>query len=790
MNVNDRKLFSNRGARNRLSQMSGIMTSSEPLMNEVQKFERGGTVRERAISGEGALDQLASSSRTPMDFRALDRNLGARVKAADEAVQGSILRFLGNTFRVIRDKIFHEESGVEIEEPSLKREILTQGERIAEEDMAMAMPVPQGQPRVFTQPVPETMDPVTTPEFTADPRLGMGELMRGTGMPMADGFEPTAPAAPTMEDIIAARSIAENQGGPMGEAAAALAGMTSQDSVMFPGELSKAFVPQQDVQTEGFIPPNIGATELNTPAVRNAMAQPPSAGLATELMLAAQQGPAPDPNDEILAQARALLSDEANARIDSGDTQATIANALGPDSPLLEANQGAALASEELAAAAENEGFVPVTLNQGTMGMSVFDYNPETGAIRPRGGNAEIMLGGGSKAEANVQKMVIDQYNFDTNVQPQMEAERVAEDAQQRFEGTGSGEFLDLAAKAAREAREIAAKEPEAPPSAVDQVLSRTKPFKDVPYALDEIEAQQLQKAEAAAKPEVVEAEAEAAAVEAADEEVGGDQTTTDLTPEQRREAAENAGRSGPSNLEPIVKIANSNKTPEEKATDTSNQIFSEMTGQEVNLSPKESVKAYERMFSEMLGMKDKDAEKEMWHNMAMIGFAIAAGESPNALSNIANGLLAGTKMMKQDRASEQARKDKINMLALSEANEDRRLEARLRNARTVAGMRATGDAVGMRDFKSPIDAIQAAEAQVTKEIDSGTLELKPGETIQSVAINRVTPIYEAMNVDMSRFSSLAGGGTKQLTMQETEAAAKAAGKSEFVFGGQRYPVR
>jgi hypothetical protein len=119
-----------------------------------------------------------------------------------------------------------------------------------------------------------------------------------------------------MEDIIAARSIAENQGGPMGEAAAALAGMTSQDSVMFPGELSKAFVPQQDVQTEGFIPPTIGATELNTPAVRNAMAQPPSAGLATELMLAAQQGPAPDPNDEILAQARALLSDEANARID------------------------------------------------------------------------------------------------------------------------------------------------------------------------------------------------------------------------------------------------------------------------------------------------------------------------------------------------------------------------------------------------------------------------------------------------------------------------------------------
>ena len=715
MNVNDRKLFSNRGARNRLSQMSGIMTSSEPLMNEVQKFERGGTVRERAISGEGALDQLASSSRTPMDFRALDRNLGARVKAADEAVQGSILRFLGNTFRVIRDKIFHEESGVEIEEPSLKREILTQGERIAEEDMAMAVPVPQGQPRVFTQPVPETMDPVTTPEFTADPRLGMGELMRGTGMPMADGFEPTAPAAPTMEDIIAARSIAENQGGPMGEAAAALAGMTSQEdsplSVQqrIAGEDMAMAVPVPQGQARNFTQQ---LSDIEDPVLRGKAILAQGQGNATpsEQILATSEEPSLsteqiqqaiiEGNADVLelAQRQGLL-DEAISSMPNpppdlipmgtdprfGDSMGTQEVLAGDFDPV------AALASEELAAAAENEGFVPVTLNQGTMGMSVFDYNPETGAIRPRGGNAEIMLGGGSRAEANVQKMVIDQYNFDTNVQPQMEAERVAEDAQQRFEATGSGEFLDLAAKAARDAREIAAKEPEAPPSAVDQVLSRTKPFKDVPYALDEIEAQQLQKAEAAAKPEVVEAEAEAAAVETDDEEVGGDQTTPDLTPEQRREAAENAGRSGPSNLEPIVKIANSNKTPEEKATDTSNQIFSEMTGQEVNLSPKESVKAYERMFSEMLGMKDKDAEKEMWHNMAMIGFAIAAGESPNALSNIANGLLAGTKMMKQDRATQQARTDKVKMAAMNRAFQLEDAETKFGRDLQLVGARNVG---------------------------------------------------------------------------------------------------
>lgn len=782
MNVNDRKLFSNRGARNRLSQMSGIMTSSEPLMNEVQKFERGGGVNFAGIaSGQlsdtdnvaevSALIQRFITNTDPNfkeqifgDARAditlemaqdkiieilMQRGYGA--SEASDLVSAASSRLLDpnleSSFRPLGEtpnyKLNRPESYINRNYPELG------GDRTFRDPSQQTAAIPVSLPTAELMPsnvnpeaaqgVASLMQPPVSSGSNVEQTLTSGpsvesqrpvlagvptgseDLMVGTSDLTSPILPPSSPPesndsgeveqeyiinipgfsepgeylrvkastlmklndaipdlmgqrdalveeAQLIEDSVRTRpgdAVVGTRLNRLFEPSAPEA-VASQDSVMFPGELSKAFVPQQDVQTEGFIPPTIGATELNTPAVRNAMAQPPSAGLATELMLAAQQGPAPDPNDEILAQARALLSDEANARIDSGDTQATIANALGPDSPLLEANQ---LASEELAAAAENEGFVPVTLNQGTMGMSVFDYNPETGAIRPRGGNAEIMLGGGSKAEANVQKMVIDQYNFDTNVQPQMEAERVAEDAQQRFEATGSGEFLDLAAKAARDAREIAAKEPEAPPSAVDQVLSRTKPFKDVPYALDEIEAQQLQKAEAAAKPEVVEAEAEAAAVETADEDVGGDQTTPDLTPEQRREAAENAGRSGPSNLEPIVEIANDpDLTPEEKSDKASNQIFTGLTGQEVNLSPKESVKAYEKMFSEMLGMKDKDAEKEMWHNMAMIGFAIAAGESPNALSNIANGLLAGTKMMKQDRATQQARTDKVKLAAMNRA--------------------------------------------------------------------------------------------------------------------------
>ena len=51
------------------------------------------------------------------------------------------------------------------------------------------------------------------------------------------------------------------------------------------------------------------------------------------------------------------------------------------------------------------------------------------------------------------------------------------------------------------------------------------------------------------------------------------------------------------------------------------------------------TVKAYEANASmRCMGQSDadKDKSKEMWNNMAMIGFAIAAGESPNALQNIA----------------------------------------------------------------------------------------------------------------------------------------------------------
>ena len=52
--------------------------------------------------------------------------------------------------------------------------------------------------------------------------------------------------------------------------------------------------------------------------------------------------------------------------------------------------------------------------------------------------------------------------------------------------------------------------------------------------------------------------------------------------------------------------------------------------------------------------------------NLAMMGFAIAGGESSQALQNIANGALAGVKAMKEEKQRRQDREDKITGLAVS----------------------------------------------------------------------------------------------------------------------------
>jgi len=100
------------------------------------------------------------------------------------------------------------------------------------------------------------------------------------------------------------------------------------------------------------------------------------------------------------------------------------------------------------------------------------------------------------------------------------------------------------------------------------------------------------------------------------------------------------------------------------------------------DLSIKEKATKYKELFSDLFGDSEAEKQELFWLNMAMIGFGIAAGESPSALKNISGGLLAGASEMQKQRATAREREDKLTMLgvetALAEEAEDRRTAALL----------------------------------------------------------------------------------------------------------------
>jgi hypothetical protein len=211
----------------------------------------------------------------------------------------------------------------------------------------------------------------------------------------------------------------------------------------------------------------------------------------------------------------------------------------------------------------------------------------------------------------------------------------------------------------------------------------------------------------------------------------------------------ENGASVAQPDLPSIEKIAKDPKlSPEQKASAASDQLFSDMTGQKVSMSSKDSVKAYERLFSEMLGMDDKDAEKEMWHNMAMIGFAIAAGESPSALQNIANGMLAGTKMMKEDRATRQKREDAVKTMAIERAFKLEDDATEFTRDLQLANIRATKSGIGTQE-----PFVDAVRVLAQKGLDAGLYETM--EEALAAADAALRPYYT---------SGASGGLTDQLT--------------------------
>lgn len=222
------------------------------------------------------------------------------------------------------------------------------------------------------------------------------------------------------------------------------------------------------------------------------------------------------------------------------------------------------------------------------------------------------------------------------------------------------------------------------------------------------------------------------------------------------------------------------------------------------------TVKDYQKMYADMLGGKDKDSAKDKWNDFAMIGFAIAAGQDPSALTNIAQGLLDGTKMMKEDRSIEQARQDKINMMAIQSAEQDRRT-ALAAGASVTAANLAYDRQLDLATTKFDRDKITAANLAATnleKATATASSKSTAADRLYEGAFDSAMAAFqtaignETMTAEQAAAraiaiadksfpdASQASGNPPPLTQQETEAVAKAAGKKTFVYQGEIFEVR
>jgi hypothetical protein len=88
-------------------------------------------------------------------------------------------------------------------------------------------------------------------------------------------------------------------------------------------------------------------------------------------------------------------------------------------------------------------------------------------------------------------------------------------------------------------------------------------------------------------------------------------------------------------------------------------------------LSLEKRAEANAQMYRRIMG-RDPEADKRIdGYNLAMLGFLIASGDSPNALQNIARGAAAGVKNFQDTAKARQAREEKIKMAGLEKAVRD-----------------------------------------------------------------------------------------------------------------------
>ena len=125
-----------------------------------------------------------------------------------------------------------------------------------------------------------------------------------------------------------------------------------------------------------------------------------------------------------------------------------------------------------------------------------------------------------------------------------------------------------------------------------------------------------------------------------------------------------------------IVDYAKLLKDSKASSKEVQDRIFEMLAVKEPGekLSLEDRFKKMQEVRKNVLG-DNKEAEKSIdGFNLAMLGFAIAAGDSPNALTNIAKGALAGAQQMQATAERRRARAERIQEADFQQAVQDERL--------------------------------------------------------------------------------------------------------------------
>jgi hypothetical protein len=177
--------------------------------------------------------------------------------------------------------------------------------------------------------------------------------------------------------------------------------------------------------------------------------------------------------------------------------------------------------------------------------------------------------------------------------------------------------------------------------------------------------------------------------------------------------------------------IENPGNSNEAAATAILDRAGVDTTGMDI----KERTVAMRKVLSDLMGDTPEDEKNEFWMNMAMMGFAVAAGESPDALKNIADGLLASTAQIQQGKAAKKARGDKMTLTAFGEVLADQRATEKFGRDTILASIRASGGTGAQEPY---VDAVRVL---AQKGLDNGMYSTM--EEALNAAASALAPYYE-----------------------------------------------